>query len=317
VTNTRAEALTSKQDYEFFELFGKPGTQFEYDLAHIARDAMTKGAQLRMMDASFPQELRLQVMKASVRYHSSTFTIPSIARGNTNLLTDKATSLFDTQHTSGAVYETLRELAEQAFFETVIFKLQTSISFVRFGHGDMYGIAPLFHELAEHMQHVELTIRVLPEVGWEATLKNAVSLWKSLRLGCPKLQACVFTVEVRFIHEDVFTGYYSSNDHAPFLRNMLHEEGPPDGECLGKTLTKLFAKFADKGPGMLRFVRVQHLQCDPRKQSATPHYGPLVAVPSSKLEAGIPERPIAARMLTGAYQLARTGEEIEHTFRAE
>jgi hypothetical protein len=79
----------------------------------------------------------------------------------------------------------------------------------------------------------------------------------------------------------------------------------------------LFAKFADKGPGMRRFVRVQHLQCHPRKQSATPHYGPLVAVPSSKLESGIPERRIAARMLTGAYQLARTGEEIEHTFRAE
>jgi hypothetical protein len=133
---------------------------------------MTKGAQLRMMNASFPQELRLQVLKASVRYHSSTFTIPSTTRGNTNLLTDKPTSLFDTQHTSGAVYETLRDLAEQAFFETVIFKLQTSISFVRFDHGDMYGIAPLFYELAEHMQHVELTIRILPEVGWEATLRT-------------------------------------------------------------------------------------------------------------------------------------------------
>jgi hypothetical protein len=280
---------------------------------------MTKGAQLRMTNASFPQELRLQVMKASVRCHSSTFKIASDERGYTNLLADKAACLFDTQHAFGAVYDTLRELAEQAFFEATIFKVHTGASSSRAKDGKMYDTGPLYDELAERVQHLEFKVRIMPLLGWEATLKNAASLWASLRLSSPSLKACVLTVVVRSIHQypvnGVHVGYYNTNDPAPFPKEML-QETPLEDECLGNTLTKLFAEFAEKGPGVRRFVRIQHLQCDRWKESATPHYGPLVAVHHTRSGADARESPEGLDMLTAAYQFARTGEKIEHHFRA-
>lgn len=284
----------------------------------MARDAMTKGAQLRMANASFPHELRLQVMKASLRCHASTFNISSTASSDTftSNLKDAVTSLLDTQHTSDAICDTLKELAEQAFFETAIFKVNTSISFSRYRDGKMYEIPPLFYEIAERVQHIELTIGILPELDWESTLKNAAKLWTSLRLNCPKLKACVFTVVVRFMNENWLFGYVNGSDNAPFPKEILRE-GKLHGECLGNTLTKLFAEFAEKGPGVRRFVRVQHLQCDPSTKSATPHYGPLVAIHSAQSEAGALEDPGGVSMLTGAYQFARIGGKVRHTISAE
>lgn len=88
------------------------------------------------------------------------------------------------------------------------------------------------------------------------------------------------------------------------------------GGCLGDTLTKLFAEFAERGPGVRRFVRVQHIHFEMFADTATPHLGPLVTVNSANLDADAHGGPSGATMLTGAYQLARTGEETEHTFKA-
>ena len=238
------------QDYEFFELFGKPGTQFEYDHDHIAREAMTKSAQLRLTNASFPQELRLQVMKASVLYHSSPLNIfhDTDSDATTKKITNAAKFLFDTRHASGALYNTLKELAEQAFFEAAIFRVHTCISL--HGSSECKIIARLHDEILERVQHLELTIRILPRLGWEATLENAASLWTSLRLISPKLKACVLTVVVQSLDHrfdpSITAAYYSSDDQSPFPEKML-DKGPLDGECLSNTLMKLFAEFAEKG----------------------------------------------------------------------
>ena len=280
---------------------------------------MTKGAQLRMTKASFPQELRLQVMKASVQYHSSTFRIPATATSETLTedLKDAATSLFDTQHTFGALYDTLKALAEQAFFEAAIFKVYTSD--FRFSEADMYSTDPDFGNIAERMQHLELRVLILPELGWEATLENATSLWASLRIRSPKLKACVFTVVVQTFHHPALNGdkiyreYYGSHNQDPFPKDILPRE-PTPGQCLGNTLSKLFAEFADKGVGARRFIRIQHFQYNVLAETATPHYGPLVAVQSAGSKADAYESPSGTSMLTEAYQFARSGENVTHIF---
>jgi len=124
--STRAKTLTDRQDYKFHEPLGQPGIRFEYDLKPIARDAMTRGAQLCMTNASFPQELRLQIMRASVVYHSSTFKVTSWTISDD--YTSAVTSLFDTQHTNGALHDMLMELGEQALFEAAIFRVHMSLS---------------------------------------------------------------------------------------------------------------------------------------------------------------------------------------------
>ena len=279
---------------------------------------MTKGAQLRMTKASFPQELRLQVMKASVQYHSSTFRIPATATSETLTedLKDAATSLFDTQHTFGALYDTLKVLAEQAFFEAAIFNVYTSVSLSR--EGNIYSTGPDFGNIAERVQHLELDVLILPELSWEATLENAMSLWASLRLRSPKLKACVFTAVVQTFHpestDDEFAReYYGSYDQNPFPKDILPKE-PTSGQCLGNTLAKLFAGFAEKGVGVRRFIRIQNFQCGVFRKTATPHYGPLVAVQSARSKADASESPSGTSMLTEAYQFARSGEKVAHIF---
>lgn len=112
-------------------------------------------------------------MRASVQYHSSTFRISSTEADEdlTEDLKDAATSLFDTQHTFGALYDTLKELAEQAFFEAAIFNVFTSLSLSR--EGSMCSTGPDFDKIAERVQHLELDVLISPELGWEATLENA------------------------------------------------------------------------------------------------------------------------------------------------
>ena len=281
---------------------------------------MTKGAQLRMTKASFPQELRLQVMRASVQYHSSTFHTSAAAPSEdlTEDLKDAATSLFDTQHTFGALYDTLKALAEQAFFEAAIFNAFISVSLSR--EGDIYSTGPDFDKIAERVQHVELDILIIPELGWEATLKNAMSLCASVRLRSPKLKACVLTVVVQTFQpetngDDFARGYYGSHDQNPFPKDILAKE-PTPGQCLGNTLAKLFAEFAEKDLGVRRFVRIQNFQCDVLAEKTTPHFGPLVAIQSARFKADAYESPSGTSMLAEAYQFARSGEKVAHTFRS-
>ena len=280
---------------------------------------MTRGAQLRMTKASFPQELRLQVMRASVQYHSSTFHISAAAPSETlaKTLKNAVTSLFDTQHTFGALHDTLKALAEQAFFEAAIFNVFTSLSLSR--EGNMYSTGPYFDKIAERVQHLQLDALIPPELDWEATLEIAMSLWASIRLRSPKLKACVFTVMVQTIHhepndDELACEYYGSHGQNPFPKDILSKE-PTPGQYLGNTLTKLFAEFAEKGPGVRRFIRIQHFQGDLQAETATPHFGPLVAVQSARSKADAYESPSGTSMLTEAYQFARSGEKVAHTFR--
>jgi hypothetical protein len=173
-TEERATWLIPKQDHNFRELLGKYGNQLGHDLKAMARDAMTKGAQLRMTDTSFPQELRLQVMKASVLYHSPTFNISSATQSRTDDFIYAVRSLFDEQETSGALIDTLRELAEQAFFETAIFKVQKCLSQIKLI--DLHSTAPLLEEVGERVHHLELVAHIFPALSCQATLKEATKV---------------------------------------------------------------------------------------------------------------------------------------------
>ena len=162
---------------------------------------MTKGAQLRMANTTFPQELRLQVMKASVLYHLPTFIISSTTHSTSDDFTDALASLFDRQQPDGALHDTLKDLAEQALFETAIFKVQKCLSQIKLS--DMHSTAPLLNEAGDRVRYLELIAHVFPGVTCQATLEEATNAWKSLKDRLPKLKACVLTVVFRvpcYIH---------------------------------------------------------------------------------------------------------------------
>jgi hypothetical protein len=117
------------------------------------------------------------------------------------------------------------------------------------------------------VHHLELIARVLPGVSCEATLKEAAKVWTSLRHHTPNLKACVFTVVFRSC-ADLYPDHYYTNNETPFPITLLLDTHIP-GECLGVTLTQLLAEFAEKGPGVRRFVRIRHLRCDVWRKTAT------------------------------------------------
>lgn len=307
---------------------------FEYDLEHIAREAMTKDAQLRMTSEGFPQELRLQVMRASVMYHASTFSVDSgdtedefllkelttsfYPQPKSDNITDAAASLFDTQHTVGALHDTLKELAEQALFKATIFKVYKYFFRARENKNavDSIGcIAPLIQRSGKHVQHLELVTHLLPANSYQHTLMEAMDIWTLLKHQCPTLKACVFTLAIRTsshrMNSDISRGVFSVDDcEAKFPAALLQRRGEQN-QSLGSTIGKLFAEFAEEGPGARRFIRIQHLQCDHVPDIMRPQYGPLVTVHSAISEAQTHGDPKGADLLAKAYRLERTGETIE------
>jgi hypothetical protein len=83
---------------------------------------MIRSALRRFAGDSFPPELRLEVMKASVLYHAPMFQITF--ESTFDDVAKAAKKLFDQQHTTNDVSAILQQTAEQALLETCIFKVQ-------------------------------------------------------------------------------------------------------------------------------------------------------------------------------------------------
>lgn len=258
-------------------------------------------------------------MKASVLYHSPTFNISSTTQSRTDDFMYAVRSLFGEQQKSGALYDTLRELAEQAFFETAMFKVQKCLSQIKLIH--LHSTAPLLEEAGERVHHLELIAHIFPALSCQATLKEATKVWRSLKHSCPNLKACVLTVVFRsyeplyFLGGNANGGYYACGDLTPFPKE-LSREGPRLGEFLGNTLVQLFARFAEQGPGVRRFVRLQHVQFDVFTDTVKPHYGPLLTIHSARSDADAHESLSGAIMLSRSYKLTRCGRRTEHKFGA-
>jgi hypothetical protein len=185
---TQGTLLTAQQEFKFHEEpLQNPENRFDWDFKIIARQAMTEGAQRRFADASFPPELRLEVMKASVSYHAPTFEITS--ESTFDDVKKAAASLFDKQHyTSDAVNTTLQQTAEQALLETCIFKVErdfesesnsNELNFTR-------SMAPLFDTIGAHIHFLEISVHTgRSHRPFTQAVHTAVSqTWRKQRRPC-------------------------------------------------------------------------------------------------------------------------------------
>jgi hypothetical protein len=183
----------------------------------------------------------------------------------------------------------------------------------------MHSTAPLLDEVGERVQHPELVAHIFPGVSCESMLEEAATLWSSPRQHLPRLKACVLTVVFqtcqRYPGGDDDYIYYFNFRRMLFPKTLL-QDGRVPGEDLGNKLTKLLAEFAEHGPGVRRFVRIQqqhvHERLAPR--TGTSHYGPLVTAHSARSGADIPRGSYGASMLDEAYQFARAGKKVKTTW---
>ena len=187
--------------------------------AHV-KTALAKGALQRFVSPSFPQELRLQVMKACVLQNASCWHSGPYGRildmRNTALssllpseLWNPKTLRFSSSWLDVAPRDmtesiaVIADTAEQAFFENAIFKIDTT-----FTTSDRTACVACFEfsspvvAVWARIHHLDIAVRVnvkdvaLSEDG--CCVRNAIRAMKSLKLHFLKLKTCVLTLNVHF-----------------------------------------------------------------------------------------------------------------------
>lgn len=294
--------------------------RFNYDFEIIARDAMIQGAQRRFADASFPPELRLLVMKASVSYHARTFEISLMTTARD--LAQAAAALFNPNPTSAAVHATLQQTAEQALLETCIFKVERI--FNPFDLHTTHGIAPLLETIGARIRHLEIHLDTSSSHQPYEKLVKASDSHKTLqrlqRL-YPNLKSCLLTLELRMCFNPIanhtsppFLTPAIADHKSPFPAGLLQGEFKQDQD-IAHILAELFSVFAEKGPAVHRFVRLLHVQYDEAKRTAVYNYGPLVTAYDPKMNARPQGVAGGAQMVSEAYRCARTAQEVRNVSR--
>lgn len=291
--------------------------RFDYNFKIIARDAMIRSAQSRLAGASFPSELRLLVMKASVSYHAPTLAISFTS--TTADLAGAAATLFDAHPTSAAVHNTLQQTAEQAILETCIFKVERV--FNPFDLHTTRGIAPFLETIGARIRHLEIHLNTSSSYQPETTLVKASDSHKTLqrlqRL-YPNLKTCSLTFGIRTCFNPVaihtsppFLTPSIADRESPFPAGLLEHEFKQD-QSIASVLVEIFSVFAEEGPAVRRFVRIMHVQYDEVKQTAVYNYGPLVTARDPKMKAEPQGIRGGAKMVKDAYHLARTRDKFTH-----
>lgn len=311
---------------------GRAITEEQYaEVEARLKTAIAKEAHKRFASASFPSELRLQVMKAGVLQSTSWWqvrrdhTVDYIwSAAFSSLfppeLWNPKRERFDTSWLDAETRRCLANIAKQAFLETAIIKYQADFRDPGW-EGDIpsFKLPPLLACVGPRIHHLDLFIRVRtnsfarPQNGYYARM--AIRCMDSLKLHFPNLKACVLTLDVHFRECSTFlaTAMHAS-PLAQFDERLLqmitastHTEDRGI-KTLRDEITKLFKEFVAVGPGKRKFVRIRlrSILNDPLRggQQAEKHftYGPLVR--AGRVDGD--EASLGARLLNAAYRLERT-----------
>ena len=290
---------------------------------------MVSDVQKLFTSASFPPELRTQVMKAGVPYnticklssHHSMKSVEGLRNEAHGLLLFPPREhwyqldVWADEETSNII----RSTAEQAFFETAIFKLCINNSLRILEDEDWTsGLSSIPAIIGSSLHYLELNtvIGFHPawcEQGLELYLtwcRKAATHIEKFTLHFPNLKACVLTLDLDF----------SSTDEPPLqpFDQMALEWTTWTSESINFVQTSLtaetsslFGAFATKGPGKSRFIRIR---CFPGAfydghTNGTVHYGPLVKVDGETMAAEPEKGSLGTKLFRDAYRLARSGQQ--------
>jgi hypothetical protein len=264
-----------------------------------ARIVMAKGALDRLADPKFPHELRLQIMKEGVAewttwWHIAHDTIIEELRQKLY-----KSVLFPFWDHSRAKYAAVKDAAEEAFLENVIFKVEAS--------GNV--AAPLLASIGDRLRYLDLSTYVN---GYRSSQQDAsedqscsmITKSMSLLKSCfPNLKACVLTLNLLIEKHSVRDFLRPSDSFEEQLLRLRNRRGRDDQTNIAVEVEELFEAFATRGPGKLQFVRVR---CARNKGVyAPPFCGPLFPV-AGIMETESQDGSLGKELLKRAYKLVRT-----------
>ena len=298
-----------------------------YDVVSFARSVMVSDVQKLFTSASFPPELRMQVMKAGVPYNTtsklslrpSMKTIEGLKNEAHDLLLFPPREhwyqldVWADEETSNII----RSTAEQAFLQTAMFKLSIEGALPIVGDEDwMSGLPSIPAMIGSRLHYLELNTTIqchldlydqhlYLDVDWCG--KAATYIEEEFELHFPNLKACVLTLDLSF------SKMYGRTLH-PFDQRALEWATGTDDDydyfetSLPVEASSLFDSFAARGPGTSRFVRIRFFPgtLHGEHTNGIVHYGPLVKLDRETMAAESEEGSLGTKLFEGAYRLSRT-----------
>lgn len=300
----------------------------------FARSVMVSDVQKHFAKASFPPELRLQVMKAGVPYNTTCKLSTFRSMKTMTDLRNEAHSFLlfpPRQHwyqldpwADEEISDIVKSTAEQAFLEIVIFKLAINRSLPTAIDQDwISGLSSFATTIGPRIHFLNLTTTIHGTYGpydqllpWDVTwCRSIVTCMNMLKRRFTNLKACVLTL-------DVGINWFGTPRDEPFNQVILlqdtrtHIDFKPVGMNLAAEATRLFDAFVTEGPGKSQFIRMRLLSRGldvgeiVEGYSFVPlHYGPLVKVDLLKMAAVSQIESFGAQLLKDAYRLERTGRQ--------
>jgi len=299
-----------------------------YDIVSFARSVMVSDAQKRFADASFPPELRLQVMKAGVPYnticklslHESMKTIENLRNeAHSLLLSHPCEHWYQLDPWADEeTFNIIKITAEQAFLETAMFKLCIDALLPTLKHGDwMSGLSSIPESIGSRIYHLELSTLVpgyydrddqkCPlDVVW---CRKTMSCMDVLKRQFTNLKACVLTIDLYFN-----SGFESKVQ--PFDQKVPHWTSRISCRDFGRLETSfaaevsnMFDAFIAKGPGKAKFTRIRFFPGtvkDDENIIGPVYYGLLINVDCEKMAAEHEKDSFGTQLFKDAYRLMRT-----------
>ena len=292
---------------------------------------MVSDVQKLFVSASFPPELRLQVMKAGVPHNTTSKLSLRLAMKTIEGLRNEAHRLllfplreYWYQLDVWADEETsniIRSTAEQAFLETVIFKLGIDETLPILEDGDWTsGLSSIPAVIGSRIHYLHLNTliegygnpndqQLYLDVAW---CRKAPSYMEKLKLHFPILKGCVLTI-------DLYFGTMYELPPQPFDLRVLQlttDRAWTDADfgCSGPSLvadaSNLFDAFVSNAPGKTQFVRLRWFtsasyDTDPGKSV---YFGPLIKVECEKMAAEPENGSFGTQLFERAYRLGRSSE---------
>jgi hypothetical protein len=289
------------------------------------KTAIAKEAHKRFASASFPSELRLQVMKAGVLQSTSCWRVDHYDtvermrnRAFSSLLPsglwNSETRRFNPTWLDSNTRGLLANTAKRVFLNNAIVKIDLDPRRI---NGALHlEIPPVLEEVGAQIHYLDIAVRVklrnlaVPQVisnAWPTTQEIV-----SLKHHFPHLKTCVLTMDVHYRLSDAFDILRAGNPPTiPMFDKRLLQSACIDTHSLrsvNDAFSELFEVFADEGPGKSRFVRMRSRSVASRyfqfDQPAEEHfsYGPLVKAERIDGE----DTSLGARLVDAAYRLERT-----------
>ena len=297
---------------------------------------MAADARKLLMSASFPTELRLQVMKAGVPYNAicnllligAFKTMIDMRHESQKLILSPPLGLIWFQlnpWTDKDTVNMIKNTAEQAFLETVIFKLGINNLWSGFKDGDwMSSLSSLSETIGPRIYYLDLNPTVqahwntrryddpfIFDVTWSRELITCMDM---LKLHFSKLKSCVLTLDICFstlVTPEVPLQSFDQTVLQWTTIAMIEDKIKYFETTLAAEVASLFDAFMAKGPGKSQFLRIRYFLGTSEDEEDTYEplgYGPLIKVEREKMAAESEKGSFGTQLLRDAYRLARSGQ---------